>query len=112
MIRWLIAFAFTQAVEVPVWAAAQKGSPWPRRLALGFGASAITHPFVWFVFPPLLKPWLGWWGYLVVAEAFAVLAETAWMRAFGVRDALLWAALANGLSAGLGFVFRQLFGWP
>ncbi len=112
MIRWLVAFAFTQVVEVPVWAVALKGRPWSHRLGLGFAASAITHPVVWFVLPPLLRPSLGWWGYLLIAEAFAVAVEALFLRAFGLRDALLWAVLANGLSAGLGFTFRQLFGWP
>ncbi|MCO4771500.1 MAG: hypothetical protein KDA24_15820 [Deltaproteobacteria bacterium] len=112
MIRWLVAFAFTQVVEVPVWAAALTGRPWAHRIGLGFLASALTHPFVWFLFPPLVKPHLGWWGYLAVAETFAVLAEAALMKKLGVSDALLWALLANGLSAGLGFTFRQLFGWP
>lgn len=112
MTGWLIAFAFTQVVEVPVWAAALKGKPLPARLGLAFAASAVTHPFVWFVFPPLLKPLLGWWGYLLIAEAFAVIVEALMMRAAGLKDALLWALLANGLSAGLGFTFRQLFGWP
>jgi len=112
MTRWLIAFAFTQVVETPVWAVALEGRPWVQRIGFGFLASALTHPFVWFVFPPLVITQLGWWTYLAIAETFAVLAEAALMRKLGVSDALLWAILANGLSAGLAFTFRQLFGWP
>lgn len=111
MSRWLVAFLFTQAVEVPVYAAALRGRPWGQRLALGFLPSAVTHPVVWFS-SPLLKPHLGWWGYVLVVEAFAVLAEAALLKKSGLEDPLLWALFANGLSLGLGLTFRQLFGWP
>ena len=113
-IEWISAFGFTQAVEIPIWtyALASTGLSLRRRLLLAFAASALTHPYVWWVFYPLLKPVLGWWGYLLVAETFAVVVEALLMRFFGLKDALLWAVLANGLSAGLGFASRGLFGWP
>ena len=123
---WLAAFVFTQAIEVPIYALAQRAihpsndgvaspatgaSVWAWRLALAFGASALTHPIVWFVLPPTAQ-WLGYWGYVALAEAFAVLAEAAYFRALGVPRALAWSLGANAASAGLGLTSRAIFGVP
>jgi len=102
---WLAAFAFTQAVEVPVYRRA--GCSWHG----AFAASAITHPVVWFVIVPLLPA-----SYLVrvlVAEAFAVLVEALWLHVVLKRPRALWWSLgANALSVALGLVSRALFGAP
>ena len=66
---------------------------------------------VWFV----IFPWLpvGYVEKIVVAEAFAVLVEAAWLRVALKRPrALGGSLLANGLSFGLGMLSRYLFGWP
>jgi hypothetical protein len=115
MLRWLAAFAFTQYVEVPLWAEAlekygTKKRSFGARATIGFGASALTHPVVWFVFPRIVP--FGYWPMVGAAEAFAVLAEALYMKAFGLRRALLWSFLINAASAGLGFFCRWLFGWP
>ncbi len=117
---WLGAFFFTQIVEVPIWAYALREqrrlgpgrAPWPLWIcvALGFGASAITHPFVWFAFPRYAPG--SYWVMVVQAEAFAVLVEAAYTRAFGLRWSLGWSLVANGASAGLGLLSRSIFGWP
>jgi hypothetical protein len=115
MLRWLVAFAFTQVVEVPLWILALRRWGAPRRhvatlAAIAFGASALTHPIVWFVFPRIVP-----FGYVVMvaaAETFAVVVEAIYMRAFGLRRALLASLVANGASAGLGFACRAAFGWP
>lgn len=104
-LAWLAAFAFTQAVEVPVYR--RGGCSW----AGAFGASAITHPVVWFVIFPLLR--VGYAERIVVAELFAVLVEALWLRVALKRPrALGWSLAANGLSFGLGMLSRYLFGWP
>lgn len=64
---WLRAFAFTQIVEAPVYRRAL-GVSWIAAL----GASAITHPFVWFVFPRLGSSWL---VRTATSEIFAWLVE-------------------------------------
>lgn len=130
--RWFWSFAFTQIVEVPIYLRALSGPdrvpapPWPHRVGLAFLASALTHPYVWFVFFPLFfagpLDGLAWrWPlfhdhryafYLVFAETFAVVVEAVLLRACGLRRAFLWALLANAGSAGLGFLSRWLFGWP
>jgi hypothetical protein len=38
--------------------------------------------------------------------------EAVYLRAFGLRQALLWSIFANASSAGLGFISRALFRWP
>lgn len=92
-------------------------------LLLGFGASAITHPFVWFFFPywgeRLFLPfWDGdlaglYWSVTVpLAEIFAFTTEGLYLRALRVRGWLAWALLANAISFGLGLFSRELFGWP
>ena len=105
---WLWAFLFTQAIEVPIYARILSGS-WPRRLALAFGASAVTHPLIYLVLPEL---WPGsYLGYVALAEAIAVAGEAIWLSSFGVKQSVAWALLANGLSAGLGLGVRHYLGW-
>ena len=122
MSAWLAAFLFTEAVETPIytWAlrdlregreqdqAAQ--AKLARAIAIAFAASALTHPIVWFVMPRLIPG--DYLTMVAVAEAFAVLAEAAWMRAFGLRRALLWALFANAASLCLGLLSRRMFGMP
>lgn len=120
---WLHAFFFTHAVEIPVYVLAMRHalrgghSERPRllvwQLVLAFGASAITHPMVWFVIPNI--PSSSYWEYVARAETFAVLVEAFYFYSFHVvnlRRALVWSLVANGLSAGLGFASRAVFGWP
>lgn len=126
---WVSAFLFTQAVEIPVYVAlmrralAEGRAERPRRLplqiALAFGASAITHPVVWFVLPGLAPsfadPGAAYIEYVVRAESVALIVEAFYfytLCATRFRRALLWSLLANGLSAGLGFASRAVFGWP
>ena len=106
MKAWLMAFAFTQAVEVPIY---QRGgaSVW-----VAFLASTFTHPLVWFGFPALHSLGLGYWGTVVLVECFAIGAEALWLSLRGVRRAFLWSALANGTSVTLGLLSRAIFGWP
>jgi hypothetical protein len=112
---WLAAFVFTQIVEVPIYlfaiARARARSFRPIDLAIAFGASAITHPILWMLFPRSLSPR----DYVIVtafAEALVVLVEAAWLRLFGVRRAIAWSLLANAASLGLGLISRALFGKP
>ena len=116
---WLGAFVFTQGVEVPIWAFAlrrhrrlqSRAEPWPlwACVMVGFGASAITHPFVWFAFPRYIADYL---TMVLVAEAFAVGVEALYTGMLGLRWALGWSLLANAASALLGLASRQVFGWP
>lgn len=101
---WGVAFALTQAIEVPIYWLGTRRAPlapaW--RLAVGFGASALTHPIVFFVLRAWLEPRLGYWAYLVLAEAFAVIVEGLYLRAFDVPRPWLLALVANGTSVTTG----------
>ncbi len=113
MNAWLLAFSITSLVEIPIRTRALRHHAdrrWSLTLALllAFTASALTHPFVYFAFPWLLRP--GGWAFLVVAESFAVLVEAWWLRRLEVRDALLWALVANAASVAVGSMVR-LLGW-
>jgi hypothetical protein len=111
--RWLVAFIFTELVEIPIYR---------RFFGVGtlnaFGASAITHPVVWLVF--LYFGRLLGFSYLsraVSGELFAWLVEAAYFFVL-VRPrirfsrALVGSLLANGVSLGLGILAYELFHWP
>ena len=103
MIDWLVAFVFTQAIEVPIYMRVTT-------FRAAFLASSVTHPIVWFVFPAL---WPG--GYLsmvVAAELFAWSAEAVWLRANRVERAGLWSFIANAASLCIGLALRACFGVP
>jgi hypothetical protein len=116
-VKWLLAFAFTQAVELPIWVAALRrggrregARSRPTLLVavlVALGASALTHPVVWFVFPAL-RPAVGYWPMIALAEAFAVGVEALYMHAEGVRGALWWSLAANAASLILGVLIL----WP
>jgi hypothetical protein len=122
LIAWLAAFVFTQVVEVPIYVALMRRAagagavPPPHllaQIALASGASALTHPIVWFVIP--LFEYNSYWIMVARAEAFAVLAEGIYfyaLGAFGLRRAMLFSLLANASSCGLGFLSRAIFGVP
>ena len=127
---WLAAFFFTQTVEVPIYVIALRrgllawGVGPPARSAadarsllalylIGFGASALTHPIVWFVFPRL--PIGSYVVMVACAEVFAVVVEGVYLRALGVvslRRGLMLSLLANAASASLGLTCRAVFGAP
>jgi hypothetical protein len=102
---WLGAFALTQLVEVPIYLRVFPGRP-----LVCIGASLLTHPIVFFVFPAL---WPGsYWAQVAAAEAFAVGAEAAYLSALGVSRSVWWALAANAASVGVGLTSRWLWGWP
>lgn len=105
VIAWAWAFAFTQAIEIPVY----------RRLldcgiVRAFGASALTHPLIWWLFPHSQVPYV---VAVTVAELFAWLVEAAYFAwQYGIRRALFASLIANGASFVLGMISRRLFGFP
>jgi hypothetical protein len=104
---YLLAFCFTQAVEMPIYVAALDCG-W----LAAFGASLLTHPIVWFViFDPSWH--MSYALASVIAELFAWLVEAAyfgwWLR---LRRALGVTFVANLASCVIGLVSRRLFGVP
>ena len=105
-IDWVSAFSFTQVIEIPIYVLIFRCT-----VARAFGASAWTHPLIWFgIFHPdvpgnyALK--------IVIAESFAWLGEAAYWRAFPWKRALLGSLVANTASLAIGLGTRALFGWP
>jgi len=109
---WLLAFALTQVIEAPIYTVGIHRSTqrrWTTALAIALGASAITHPFVWFVFPNLIDAPI---PRIAISEVFAWSVELAWLAAFRVPRPWLWSSLANGASFGTGVVLSLTLGWP
>lgn len=118
--RWVVAFAITQTVEVPIWfVALRRDGPEAlssvARVELSFAASMLTHPWVWFVFPALTgwlvglglgRP-LAWNVTVFLAEIFAWLVEARIMARAGLASAMWWSAVANASSYTMGRVL-----WP
>ena len=103
---WALAFLFTQMVEVPIYTVGLRVGLLP-----AFGASAITHPVLWFAIFPYLH--LSYIWLIVIGESFAFLVEAAYFAfLFRRRRALLWSLLANAASFGTGMLSRCLFGMP
>lgn len=109
VVAWLSAYGFTQLVEFTVYERALRPRPRAERFWLALAPSALTHPFVWFVFPQLPVSYL---VMAVLAELFAVGVEWAVLAALGVSRAWLWSLAANALSLGLALLSRSIFDWP
>ncbi len=97
IISWLRLFVLTQLAELPVYWFALEPRPAARRLAIGFAASALTHPVAVFVLHPALVRF-GEPVRLLVMEGLVVAFEGWWLRRFGVRQPWLWALVANATS--------------
>jgi len=131
--EWAAVFLFTQAVEVPLYVIVLRRGIVPkpsiaRAAAIGFGASAITHPVVTFLIPGLVAGIFAWmvgremslvssgtfrWIVLAVGcESFAVGVEAVYLKAFRLPRALLWSLAVNFASASLGLCCSLAFGWP
>lgn len=102
---WLTAYLVTQAVEVPIYLHAGRRLSAPRRWLFAIGASTVTHPVVWFVFP-----WeTGSWGLcFVLAETFAVVVEGALGKWAGLKRPWFRALVANGASVVVGFMVQWI----
>jgi hypothetical protein len=126
VLRWLVAFAITQAVECPIYIRAFGVRP-----LVAFGASAITHPVVCFVAPRVWEAIYAWAvaahpamalgndayfvGYGVLAETFAIVVEALYLARWarlGLRRGALASIVANAASGLTGLACSYLFGWP
>lgn len=86
---WLIAFAVTQAIKVPLYLRVTH-----RRWLAAFGAACVTHPIIWFVFPRFWPA--GHWETLYACTVlFGIAIEAAWLASWGVQRPLEHSAAAN-----------------
>jgi len=108
---WLYAFLLTVAIELPVVLLLTQGNKltWRRRVGFIFLAQAITHPFVWFVFPTI--PGMTGRTALTVSELCAWIVEGAVYALAGLApsslSALGVAGVANGLSLAVGLLISH-----
>ncbi len=108
MIEWLAALALTQVVEVPIWLRAGRStiSSLGKNFLCAFGASAMTHPVLWFAFP---WHWGNYWAVLIAAESFAVVTESFWAKWWGLPYPWRVSLLANACSWVIGFLLQAIF---
>ena len=98
---WIMAFTLTQVIEITVgmlfWKDEKVSSI--RKIATLFGASLITHPMVWFVFPEIRDEGGYSYGeYLLMAESYAYGVEALYYYAFRIKRPILLSVLANSCS--------------
>ncbi|MBK8253403.1 MAG: hypothetical protein IPK82_12145 [Polyangiaceae bacterium] len=118
---FLIAFSITQLVEVPIYLfglrSPDKSRSFVHRLAIAFGASAITHPVVWFVaaaitvflLSTLMRAGLPPLGvhkntlvYGALSEGFAFFVEGLYLRHFKAKRPFVLSLVANVSSVLIG----------
>jgi hypothetical protein len=106
---WLVAFAITVAIEMPIVVRLARASE-PRvlrRVGLALAANSLTHPVVWFGFPAL---GLSWPATTALSETWAWLGEAALYR-LGLARARGRSALAISLVANLSSFAAGLARW-
>lgn len=108
---WKIAFLWTCAIEVPVYAVLLRRPlrSWLVAIVLAIALQWLTHPALWALWP---EAW-SYWTAFFVCEAIVVVVEglatsllllrygerRPWMRGFAA------SFLANALSASIGLLF-------
>lgn len=102
---WLTAFLITEAVEAPVYLALGRKVEPLRRWLVALGASALTHPVLWFAFPWDRGSW--WWSF-IVGETLVVLVEGGLARLAGFPRPWLVALVANLASIAAGWIVQSL----
>jgi hypothetical protein len=106
---WIRAFAFTLAVEIPIFAALARWVMKPKscpvwRLALaGAAGTLFTHPLFWFVWPHVVSDYT---FYIISGELLVATIESftffAIARPIPLYRAILVSFIANAVSYGLG----------
>jgi hypothetical protein len=105
---WLKAFAFTQAIEIPIWTMlGRRAVPWWRAALAGAACTCLTHPLLWFVWPRVVH---GYGAYIASGELLVAAIETAvfWAlaRPVALPRAVAASFLANAASYGGGLLLR------
>ncbi len=105
--QWVVAFALTQLVEIPVYLAFARRLPLGRRWLYAASTSTVTHPLLWFALPWHAATTEGAHASLLVAGELGVVAvEAAIGLLFRAPRPLLAAIVANGTSVLVGFLVQ------
>jgi hypothetical protein len=108
--EWARAYGLTQLIEVPLYLYAARKLPAARRWLYALGASTLTHPVLWFLFPWPEAPatMRDYIPVFVSGEGFVIIAEAYWGWLLRVPRPLKWSILANGASILAGFAMYAL----
>lgn len=102
---WLRAFALTQCIEVPIYLWFARGKPWSSRLLFAAGASAITHPLLWWALPWTVTSYA---TLAVAGESGVWLIEGLWAMLWRIPRPFLASLIANAASMGIGWLVSAL----
>jgi hypothetical protein len=105
MTTWLHAFLLTQAIEIPLYLWAGRRVALCQRWLAAAGASAVTHPVLWFCFPWDRAPYV---QCLVAGESFVVFTEAFLLAQAGYRRPLAVSLMVNAASAAAGLALHAL----
>jgi hypothetical protein len=113
--KFLLSLLLTVSIEVPILILIEKYVLRTKRikvfelLYVGFFASALTLPYLWFILPPYIDSR----HYLIIGEVLVSLCEAMIyfkFLSFSVKKALLMSTLLNAASYTGGLVlFRFIF---
>lgn len=110
---WAVAFAFTQAVEIPLALWLLPDAPRWRVAAAAFVASALTHPAFWYLAPALFHDL---WTWTITCELGIGVVEgfVLWRLAPTGRlsQGLAVSFQVNGASFLIGLTLQVLGLWP
>ncbi len=105
--QWAVAYALTQAVEMPVYLLFTRGRPTARRWLHAAGASTLTHPLLWFAIPWEEIDAAGhYWPVVWTAEAVIVAVEGAYGRMLALPRPFAASLVANAASFLTGLMFQ------
>ena len=98
---WIMAFSLTQVIEVTVgllfWTDTKVSML--RKISILFGASLITHPMVWFIFPQIRdEGGFSYGEYLLMVESYAYGVEALYYYAFRIHRPILLSVITNSCS--------------
>lgn len=98
---WIMAFTLTQVIEITVgmlfWKDKEVSSA--RKICILFGASLITHPMVWFIFPQIRdEGGFSYGEYLWMAESYAYGVEALYYYAFRIKRPIVLSVITNSCS--------------
>ena len=123
VVRWVFSFAFTLAVEVPIFIAlarlfCKKEIPIWRAALAGAVGTCLTHPNLWYTWFYLMRDvWhQPYWVYIFSGELLVSVIESftfyAIARPIRLSQAIAASFLANAASYGVGNLLRYLDLWP
>jgi hypothetical protein len=107
---WARAYALTQLVEAPLYLYAAHRLPAAKRWFYAFGASTLTHPVLWFLFPWPHEPdsMAHYATVLIIGELYVFLTEALWGAVLHVPRPWLWSFIANVASIAAGAVLNMM----